>query len=363
MFHKKYRIYATKKNSDIQEMTRDILSQTAHNETILKLVFFHAPADNREYSVCKAILMQTVNDFFEHQRPLVSYIAQEPHDCSLLAEATYLIDTDVKIERGNDYLLLSKGYARELLTDGIGAGNIDAPTSVQTTEIFEKILQILDTAKFSINDIYRQWNYIEGITNINSGRQNYQEFNDVRSSFYHNAEWNNGYPAATGIGTQKGGVVIEVAACNAHVQPNIAIDNPMQISAHNYSQQVLAGNREIKTTPKFERARMLCNKVYISGTAAIKGEYSVESTDTTSQAMLTMQIIDHLVSFDNIPFATSNSIYEILRIYVKHYEDIPAVQKFMDVHYPAVQKLYVTADICREELLIEIEGIAKQCVE
>lgn len=358
MFHKEYRIYATTINGDIEEMAHDILSQIDTDGHILKLVFFHSPADNNEYIANRKALYKAVGEHHKQQSPLVSYVAQRPYGCTMLAEATYLVDTGIKVEQGDGFLLLSNGEARELITQSISANDIDAPTGTQADAIFNKIDNILKANGFTIDNIYRQWNYIEGITKVNANRQNYQEFNDARTRFYNKTQWSNGYPAATGIGTEKGGVGIEIMACNSHMRPNRAIDNPLQVSAHSYSQQVLAGDTPDKTTPKFERARMLCNNIYISGTAAIRGEHSMDKADTVAQAADTMYIMNHLVSAANIPGATDNSRYNILRVYVKQSAQIPAVEQFMNVHYPATQKYYVTADICREELLIEIEGIA-----
>ena len=52
--------------------------------------------------------------------------------------------------------------------------------------------------------------------------------------------------------------------------------------------------------------------------------------------------------------------YASLRAYLKYRDDLEQVVEWMDGNYPAVDVLYLWADICREELLIEIEGIAKQ---
>lgn len=113
-----------------------------------------------------------------------------------------------------------------------------------------------------------------------------------------------------------------------------------------------------RTTPKFERARLLGNTIYISGTAAIKGEESSAENDTVYQAGLTMEIMNNLISKENIPAPNNGAQYDLLRIYVKHEEAIPAVKEYMNEHYAAVPKHYLVSDICRPELLIEIEGVA-----
>ena len=71
-----------------------------------------------------------------------------------------------------------------------------------------------------------------------------------------------------------------------------------------------------------------------------------------------MNIMDRLVSKENIPTENCGSSYDLLRIYVKRKEDIEAVKEYMETHYPTAMKHYLVADVCRPELLVEIEGIA-----
>ena len=63
------------------------------------------------------------------------------------------------------------------------------------------------------------------------------------------------------------------------------IDNKLQVAAHAYSEQVLEVARQKKTTPKFERAKSMSFQdrklIYISGTAAIRGEGSRSGTSAT----------------------------------------------------------------------------------
>lgn len=358
MFCKEYKIYKANTGSDISQMAHSIFSQIEDVCPLLKITFFGLPCDNREYTEQKNTLLAAARSFFGNNCPLISLVAQKPHESPLTAEVTTLAVQGAKIERGNGFIILNDSNARELISEGITANDIYAPVGQQTTDIFRKIHEILKKNYFDINDIYRQWNYIENITAMSNGMQNYQQFNDARSLFYSHEEWNNGYPAATGIGTSCGGVMIELYACSKNVVPNMPIDNPLQIAAHSYSQQVLAGNDSQRTTPKFERARLLCDTVYISGTAAIKGEESAETTDTVQQAELTMQIMNNLTAPENIPVKCAKRNYTLLRIYVKNSEDIASVKKYMDTNYPAVSKHYLTSDICRNELLIEIEGVA-----
>ena len=361
MFSKRQEIFMTKGSGTLKEMCNDILMQ-ANSESLLKIAFFCTAANDSEYLNVLATLRAAVSEFFPTEKPLISYIAQNPGKCALAAEALYLTDATAHVERHGRYTLLSNGSCKEIITEGIVPSDVSITAFEQSMEIFSTIGDILERNGFRPSDIYRQWNYIQHITAQNDGSQNYQEFNDARSIFYSSDEWSNGYPAATGIGTNAGGIMVELHAIKGEECSNLPIDNPLQIAAHSYSQNVLDGKviemLQERTTPKFERARLLGNDIFISGTAAIKGEHSNPSTDAVEQTAETMEIMDMLVSERNIPVPNNGSTYDLLRVYVKREEDIHAVAAYMTAHYPTTPKHYLIADVCRPELLVEIEGAA-----
>ena len=160
------------------------------------------------------------------------------------------------------------------------------------------------------SDIVRQWNYINNITEFDGDIQNYQAFNDSRTLYYDKASWAaNGYPAATGIGMDCGGVIVEVIASKINTgEKNIyPIDNSLQMAAHNYSQNVLLGEKDgrlhNKSTPKFERAKTIISNnkgvCFVSGTAAIRGELSLGNSNIEEQTSMTIENIDYLISDKN----------------------------------------------------------------
>ena len=362
MVKRHQRIYTSVVEGAFEEMLRDVLS-LVDSQNLIKLAIFSKPTDNCGYWQNLATIERVAKEVFGERTPLTSYIAQKTLHGGITIEATYIADSNAKIEYHRNYRLISSNGCTELMTGGIVPRFDGGTTFEQSTDIFDGIAKMLASNGFKPSDIYRQWNYIQGITVLNDGSQNYQEFNDARSIFYADCDWSNGYPAATGIGTSAGGVMVELCAIKGDgVTANHPIDNPLQVAAHNYSQQVLDGKavQQLgeRTTPKFERARLLGDTIYISGTAAIKGENSNFSNNTVEQAAETMEIMDRLVAKDNIPAAGNNAQYDLLRVYVKRECDIPAVSTYMEKHYPAVPKHYLVADVCRPELLIEIEGVA-----
>lgn len=365
MLHRNYNVYHTEEEP-FEQMCQSLLSQIDTDPNVIKIVFFGPAQNNEEYLFQLQLIKQCASAHFPDKMPLFSYVSQKPLKGMLNAEVTTLSQAEnVRITYRNNYILLENDCCRELITEGILPPDISASHKVQSNEVFARLEEILTRENFPVNSITRQWNYIENISSFEGEYQNYQAFNDSRSHFYAKADWSMGYPAATGIGTQAGGVMVELIAITGAGLMNRSLDNPLQIAAHKYSQDVLLGVTDpcskLRTTPKFERARIvgLPNKptIYISGTAAIRGETSLIADDVTEQTRITMENIEHLIP----PFDTGESgtfwEYKLLRIYVKNPYQMEEVRAFMKANYPDIKKIYICADICRDELLVEIEGI------
>jgi enamine deaminase RidA (YjgF/YER057c/UK114 family) len=239
-----------------------------------------------------------------------------------------------------------------------------------SVKAFESAVAILSEEGLSIHHIIRQWNYIESIAwleNLPDPEQNYQVFNDVRADYYGQGDFKFGYPAATGIGMDTGGVIIDFIALSDSEQVKIQpIVNPGQIDAHKYSELVLEGKSAKKCTPKFERAKLITigerNYIYVSGTASILGEKTMHVGDVQKQTITTIDNINHLFSRENqeklgLNFDVSEISFSHLRVYVKHQADIPAVERICESMLNCNSTLYLESDVCREDLLVEIEGV------
>ena len=150
----------------------------------------------------------------------------------------------------------------------------------------------------------------------------------------------------------------------------IAIKSPVQLDAFLYSKDVLAENNAMpefsKTTPKFERAKILntpeSQLIFISGTAAIIGQISTSKLSAEQQTEMTIQNILRLISSENLfkhgIESAEDATISYLRVYVKHSKDMVQVKNIWLKHFPLLPILYVVADICRAEMLVEIEGQA-----
>jgi hypothetical protein len=119
----------------------------------------------------------------------------------------------------------------------------------------------------------------------------------------------------------------------------------------------------LKTTPKFERARYfeLFEKklIFISGTASIVGEKTVGVGNPAEQTEITINNIKQLYSneiLEKISDKTLNPKYGHARVYLKDKKDFSVIKRTFRSHFGNLPVVYIVADICRKDLLVEIEG-------
>jgi hypothetical protein len=332
---------------------------------IFKLNFFIEANTKEEYIQFQQIIhLEVFNHLFEDI--LLSVLAQPPLTGKLIVEACFydpLFWKSAFVSKGeNGAVLFEQEDSRILIGNVQSFENENCRHNSENT--FLQLKEIFRSGGFPVNSIVRQWNYIENILGFDDNKQRYQEFNNVRSDFYGESFREKGYPAATGIGMKQGGIIIEFIAIQSDKLISLPIDNPEQIAAHSYSKNVLVGEECIlKTTPKFERARFLelfgKKVIFISGTASIRGENTIGIGDPALQTEVTIDNIKQLYS-DKVLSKISNgdlvAKYGHARIYIKERKDFAAIKKTFRLHFGNLPVVYIVADICRKDLLVEIEG-------
>ena len=96
-----------------------------------------------------------------------------------------------------------------------------------------------------------------------------------------------------------------------------------------------------------------------SGTASIIGEKTVGIDDPVEQTEVTIQNIKRLYSNVILNGISKNKLepkYGHARVYVKNRSDFAGIKKVFKAHYGDLAAVYIIADICRDDLLVEIEG-------
>lgn len=367
--------FTTQVRSCVEQLLHFIRDEDESRYFITQQTFFISAKSREEYDARSAEINLQLSTMCGTHLPATSIVAQSPASGSdVVLELICTKETEEKkvsyksFEETRYTLVEYNGY-KAVHCAGLmgGSGDTIYESSVKA---FESAMAILSAEGLSIHHIIRQWNYIESIAwleNVPDSEQNYQVFNDVRANYYNRGVFKFGYPAATGIGMDTGGVIIDFIALSESEQVKIQpIVNPGQIDAHKYSELVLEGKSAQKCTPKFERAKLITigdrNYIYVSGTASILGELTMHKGDVEKQTITTIDNINHLFSEENqkslgLNFDVSKIRFSHLRVYVKHQEDIPAVERICESMLNCNSTLYLESDVCREDLLVEIEGV------
>lgn len=248
--------------------------------------------------------------------------------------------------------------------------------------------------------------------------QNYQVFNEIRAEYYQKRKSDPLYPAATGIGMEYPGICLDFVAVSGNLSQDKnnqeesagsairkkkgpmqktyetgALHSPIQKNAYDYAQECLIGDNlqngndsfpgpeaekaeripvnpdpgkkktetRNKKPPLFERGRFYRvlepepSPVFamISGTASIKGEQTIGKDDAQKQLENTITFIDQLVEGPS----SGKACYDRARLYVKPGFFRPEMAEcFLSRYQSEGICSIVEADICRNDLLVEIEA-------
>ncbi|MGH8125751.1 MAG: pteridine-dependent deoxygenase [Rhodanobacteraceae bacterium] len=195
--------------------------------------------------------------------------------------------------------------------------------------------------------LLRIWNYLDAINAGEGDNERYRLFCSGRACSLA-AYGITRYPAATAIGHHGPRGLLQVyALCST--ESGRALENPRQVSAWKYPRQYGP------TAPNFARAMRLPNgTLAISGTAAVIGYSSRHVDDISSQADEAFTNLDTLLEHAGTPAFDAHSP---LKVYVRRPQDVDAVRLSLTRHLdPSVPCVLLHGDICRRELLLEIDG-------
>jgi hypothetical protein len=227
------------------------------------------------------------------------------------------------------------------------------PVAEQSEALYAALLEALRAkGKFHL---HRIWNYLPRITELENGAERYQLFNQGRKRAFAASGYtlSDGAPAACALGTQVG--VLQVAIL-AGIRSSIAIENPRQVSSYHYPKQYGA------EPPIFSRAAWLHQPsgkdiLFVSGTASIVGHETLHAGDPAEQTNEAIRNIRAVLHAANEKAAANLWTLEGLAgcVYIRHATDYPVVKRLM-LGFGMQNFCYVQADICRQDLLLEIEA-------
>jgi enamine deaminase RidA (YjgF/YER057c/UK114 family) len=333
------------------------------------MVFLSRAGDEPE---CRELIAQR----FGAESPVTTYVVQPPCCGAALAVEMWAVGGEgVEVTRyGSHLLTVESGGVRWIYCGGIrGAAWAEGPCA-EALSAFQKMERQLARAGAGFDQVVRTWLYVNQITAGPEGRQRYQEVNRARTDFFRDRRLcgrNRApaapavvYPASTAIGTDDLAITMSCMALDS-ARPDVFVlplENPQQTPAWQYDAL------HSPHSPKFSRAMAVAQGHYVttlvSGTASILNQQTCHRDDAARQTEQTIENIRRLIAPENFARhglpgagATLRDIAR-LRVSVKRPDDYPVCRNVVERLLPRVPVLYLAADMCRRDLLVEIEAVA-----
>ena len=308
--------------------------------------------------------------------PITNYVLQPPCcGAALAVEAWGIGGESVRIERfGPETLAVSYDGVRWIYCAGIRPAANLRGVYVQSMDALAQMRAALALAGSGFENIVRTWFYLGGITDPEGDTYRYQELNRARADFYQDIHFcpslvsanapRGVYPASTGIGISGEGLVTSCVALETKRNGVflVPLENPQQTPAYTYHP------RFSNQSPKFTRAMALVLGDYVttwvSGTASIVNAESRHPNDIERQTEQAIENIERLIAAENFALHGLNGAGASLRdmakvrIYLKRPDDFAKCKAICERRFGPVPAIYAVADVCRPELLVEIEGVA-----
>jgi enamine deaminase RidA (YjgF/YER057c/UK114 family) len=356
-----------------------VIDEEGTHGQIVKQAVFMRDAD--QMASCR----QIIRDFYGDDMPATTYIYQPPC-CGKRLLAIEALGVghdgqDVQIDRVSEQVVITRHGG----LSWIHCGQIVPQTSAtgvyeQSLSALQEMARLLEQQGVAMDQVIRTWLYLGDIVGPEGETQRYKELNRARTDFFQGIQFGADrtppdfkgkvYPASTGIGTENHGVVMSCIALdepagNVKLMP---LENPMQTSSFEY------GVQYSPKSPKFARAMAVtagqCATIFVSGTASITNSETCWIGDVRRQTEQTLDNIEALISEDNFlrhgwpGLGATLEDLAFVRVYIKdpsHYKPTRAV---CEARLGELPTIYAIADVCRPDLLVEIEGIAfsSRCV-
>ena len=299
----------------------------------------------------RAAVARVLRETYGRQAPPTTYVAQTPVGGAVALELWAFPGTAPLSRSGNACRAHCGGYAWDFI------GGLEMKARQAAYPGVKQLLARARTAYASIGADFggtvRTWYYMGGILRPAAGGDRYAQLNRARNGFYATRWADSGLaPASTAIGMRGGRVSLEAFALEKApgIPGAVWLDNPLQTPPHRYP---LRAGRD--RNPCFSRGAAVSlddgtSLIFVSGTASLRGHEVLHLEDPAAQVR---------VSIENIA-ALGVRLADILqfRVYIKKAEHAAAVRRRCEALLPDVPRLYLLADVCREEFSVEIECVA-----
>lgn len=240
--------------------------------------------------------------------------------------------------------LLEGKYVRYLRLVGLLPTNPASPQPAQTDDIFRQMDRALAAQGMSFANVLRTWFYNNDILAW------YREFNGVRNAFFRERGVVNGMmPASTGVAGRNAidaaliSGLIAIEAKDPAVRM-FAVPSPLQSSAADYGSSF---SRAVELDLPDHR------RLYVSGTASIdRAGKTIFLGDCRAQVRQTMEVVQAILKSRGMDWTdVTRSL-----AYFKRAADAVLFEAYRkDAGLPAFPAVVIENDICRDDLLYEIE--------
>ena len=192
----------------------------------------------------------------------------------------------------------------------------------------------------------RMWNHVGSINADEGGTERYKLFCAGRHDAFVAAGYHHGadLPAASAVGMRERGLIVYYLAAR---EPGLQVENPRQVSAYDYPSQY-----GVKS-PSFSRLTVWQGTVFVSGTSSVVGHETVHVGDVERQLEETVRNIETVLT------RTGKTLADVVaaKTYIRRAGDYELIARRLADVFPV--NLYLEADICRKDLLLEIECVAR----
>jgi chorismate lyase/3-hydroxybenzoate synthase len=215
---------------------------------------------------------------------------------------------------------------------------------ITAREAYSRLIALVRDAGFPY--FVRMWNYVGGINAFDADRERYQLFCAGRHDAFVNAGYHHDVdlPSASAVGMPGRGLVTYFLAAR---EPGMQVENPRQVAAYHYPPQY-----GVKS-PSFSRATVWQDRVFVSGTSSVVGHATMHPGDVSAQLEETLRNLETVLAQTGRTLANVTSA----KTYVRHSDDYAQIARRLDGVFAS--NLYQEAEICRKELLLEIEAVAR----
>lgn len=239
--------------------------------------------------------------------------------------------------------VFSDGWARHCLIGDVGPADLSKPRPDQSGQVYHRIEDILRQAGMVFSDLVRTWLFLDDILSW------YGEFNTVRTDIFTQKNlFAQGVPASTGVGARNPAG----AAMSANAWAVQPLEGPMRIREVLSPLQCPARRYGSCFSRAVELSTPSQRRLLISGTASIDAEgRSTRMGDVKGQIQFTMEVVEAILASCGMGFG------EVTRatVYLKNGYDAPFFEEWCAGHRIVLPAVVTQCDICRDELLFEIE--------